>query len=155
MAWTQCVSRVFASSNVMRLRNTILSLILVCLVAGPTTSQTSDTSEPQNQTEPRSDAQEYGFAAWYNPYTGTFGRGAAVYGPYGGAGGFAAYNPRTGTYARGGAVYGPYGSRGFAQAWNPRTGTYAAPPGAARCTRGVFVAVVFAVAFDVIDPGSK
>ena len=55
----------------------------------------------------------YGFAAWYNPYTGTYGRGAAVYGPYGGAGGFAAYNPRTGTYARGGAVYGPYGSRGF------------------------------------------
>ena len=67
----------------------------------------------------------YGFAAWYNPYTVTFGRGAAVYGPYGGAGGWAAYNPRTGTYARGGAVYGPYGSRGFAQAWNPRTGTYA------------------------------
>ena len=67
----------------------------------------------------------YGFAAWYNPYTGTYGRGAAVYGPYGGAGAFAAYNPRTGTYARGGAVYGPYGSRGFVQAWNPRTGTYA------------------------------
>ena len=68
----------------------------------------------------------YGFAAWYNPYTGTYGRGAAVYGPYGGAGAFAAYNPRTGTYARGGAVYGPYGgSRSFAQAWNPRTGTYA------------------------------
>jgi hypothetical protein len=65
----------------------------------------------------------YGAAAWYNPYTGTFGRGAAVYGPYGGAGGFAAYNPRTGTYARGGAVYGPYGgSRSFAQAYNPRTG---------------------------------
>ena len=54
----------------------------------------------------------HGFAAWYNPYTGTLGRGAAVYGPYGGAGGWAAYNPRTGTYARGGAVYGPYGSRG-------------------------------------------
>jgi len=67
----------------------------------------------------------YGFAAWYNPYTGTYGRGAAVYGPYGGAGGWAAYNPRTGTYARGGAVYGPYGSRSFAQAYNPRTGTYA------------------------------
>ncbi len=50
----------------------------------------------------------YGFTAWYDPYTGTFGRGAAVYGPYGGAGGFAAYDPRTGTYARGGAVYGPY-----------------------------------------------
>lgn len=72
------------------------------------------------------DQADYGFAAWYTPYTGTFGRGAAVYGPYGGAGGFAAYNPRTGRYARGGAVYGPYGSRGFAQAWNSRTGTYAA-----------------------------
>ena len=67
----------------------------------------------------------YGFSAWYNPYTGTYGRGAAVYGPYGGAGAFAAYNPISGTYARGGAIYGPYGSRGFAQAWNPRTGTYA------------------------------
>jgi hypothetical protein len=67
----------------------------------------------------------YGFAAWYNPYTGTYGRGAAVYGPYGGAGAFAAYNPGTGTYARGASVYGPYGSRSFAQAWNPRTGTYA------------------------------
>ena len=67
----------------------------------------------------------FGFAAWYNPFTGTFGRGAAVYGPFGGAGAFAAYNPRTGTYARGGAVYGAYGARGFVQAWNPRTGTYA------------------------------
>jgi len=67
----------------------------------------------------------YGFAAWYNPYTGTYGRGAGVYGPYGGAGAFAAYNPRTGTYARGASVYGPYGSRSFRQAYNPRTGTYA------------------------------
>jgi hypothetical protein len=31
----------------------------------------------------------------------TFGRDASVYGPYGGAGGWAAYNPRTGTYSRG------------------------------------------------------
>ena len=52
-------------------------------------------------------------------------RGAAVYGPYGGAGVGARYNPRTGTYARGAAAYGPYGSRSAAQAWNPRTGTYA------------------------------
>ena len=28
----------------------------------------------------------YGYSAWYNPWTGTYGRGAAVYGPYGGAG---------------------------------------------------------------------
>jgi hypothetical protein len=66
----------------------------------------------------------YGFAAWYNPHTGTYGRGTAVYGPYGGAGGWAAYNPRTGTYARGGAVFGPYGSRSFQQAYNPRSGAY-------------------------------
>ena len=67
----------------------------------------------------------YGFSAWYNPYTGAYGRGARVYGPYGGAGMGAVYNPRTGTYARGAAAYGPYGSRSVAQAYNPRTGTYA------------------------------
>jgi hypothetical protein len=67
----------------------------------------------------------YGFGAWYNPYTGAYGRGARVYGPYGGAGYGAAYNPRTGTYARGAAAYGPYGSRATAQAYNPRTGTAA------------------------------
>ncbi len=63
--------------------------------------------------------------AWYNPYTGGYGRGAAVYGPYGGVGMGASYNPRTGTYARGAAAYGPYGSRAAGQAYNPRTGTYA------------------------------
>jgi len=67
----------------------------------------------------------YGFSAWYNPWTGAYGRGAAVYGPFGGAGAAAVYNPRTGTYARGAAAYGPYGGRAAAQAWNPRTGTYA------------------------------
>ncbi len=67
----------------------------------------------------------YGMSAWYNPYTGTYGRGASVYGPYGGAGRAAAYNPRTGTYARGGAAWGPYNARGWAEAYNPRTGTYA------------------------------
>jgi hypothetical protein len=68
----------------------------------------------------------YGYSAWYNPRTGAYGRSAAVYGPYGGAGVGARYNPRTGTYARGAAAYGPYGARGVAQAYNPRTGTYAA-----------------------------
>jgi hypothetical protein len=67
----------------------------------------------------------YGYSAWYNPWTGAYGRSAAVYGPYGGAGVGARYNPRTGTYARGAAAYGPYGARGVAQAYNPRTGTYA------------------------------
>ena len=67
----------------------------------------------------------YGASAYYNPYTGTYGRGASVYGPYGGMGAAAAYNPRTGTYARGGAAYGPYQAGGWAEAYNPRTGTYA------------------------------
>jgi hypothetical protein len=67
----------------------------------------------------------YGYSAWYNPWTGAYGRSAGVYGPYGGAGVGARYNPRTGTYARGAAAYGPYGARGVAQAYNPRTGTYA------------------------------
>ncbi|HJX93524.1 MAG TPA: hypothetical protein VJ372_23720 [Pyrinomonadaceae bacterium] len=48
--------------------------------------------------------------SWNNPYAGTFWPGAAIYGPYGGAGGWAAYNPRTEQYARGGAAYGPYSS---------------------------------------------
>ena len=67
----------------------------------------------------------YGYSAWYNPWTGAYGRSAGIYGPYGGAGVGARYNPRTGTYARGAAAYGPYGARGVAQAYNPRTGTYA------------------------------
>jgi hypothetical protein len=68
----------------------------------------------------------YGYHASYNPWTGTYSRGVAAYGPYGGAGVGARYNPRTGTYARGAAAYGPYGSRGYAQAYNPRTGAYGA-----------------------------
>jgi len=68
----------------------------------------------------------YGYHASYNPWTGTYSRGMAAYGPYGGAGVGARYNPRTGTYARGAAAYGPYGARGAARAYNPRTGTSAA-----------------------------
>jgi hypothetical protein len=67
----------------------------------------------------------YGYHASYNPWTGTYSRGVAAYGPYGGAGVGARYNPRTGTYARGAAAYGPYGGRGVASAYNPRTGTSA------------------------------
>jgi len=62
--------------------------------------------------------------AWYNPYSGAYGRGYAAYGPYGGVGMGASYNPRTGTYSRGAAAYGPYGSRAAGQAYNPRTGAY-------------------------------
>jgi hypothetical protein len=68
----------------------------------------------------------YGYSAWYNPWTGSYGRAVSAYGPYGGAGIGARYNPRTGTYARGAAAYGPYGARGYAQAYNPRTGAYGA-----------------------------
>jgi len=67
----------------------------------------------------------YGAGAYYNRYTGTYGRGASVYGPYGGAGAARGYNPATGTYARGAVASGPYNARGWAEAYNPRTGTYA------------------------------
>ena len=67
----------------------------------------------------------YGVSAWYNPNTGTYGRGARAYGPYGGMGYGAAYNPASGTYARGAAAWGPYNARGWAEAYNPTTGTYA------------------------------
>ena len=67
----------------------------------------------------------YGYSAWYNPWSGTYGRSAVAYGPYGGIGATARYNPYTGTYARGAVAYGPYGARGAAQAYNPRTGAYA------------------------------
>ena len=67
----------------------------------------------------------YGVAAYYNPYTASFGRGAAVYGPYGGYGWGASYNARTGTYSRGAAAWGPYQAGYVRQAYNPRTDTYA------------------------------
>jgi hypothetical protein len=67
----------------------------------------------------------YGYAAAYNPWTGSYARGAYAYGPYGGAGVGARYNPTTGTYARGAAAYGPYGGAAVGQAYNARTGTYA------------------------------
>jgi hypothetical protein len=68
----------------------------------------------------------YGYGAFYNPYTGAYGVARGIYGPYGGAAGWAAYNPYTGTYARGGSIYGPYGSASFGRAYNPYTGVGAA-----------------------------
>ena len=67
----------------------------------------------------------YGAATWYNPATGAWARGGAVYGPYYGARGGSAYNPATGAWARGGSVYGPYGGAGAFSAYNPSTGSYA------------------------------
>lgn len=67
----------------------------------------------------------YAGGVYYNPATGAWARGGAIYGPYGGAAkGGAYYNPTTGGYARGGAVYGPYGGAGAWSAYNPATGTY-------------------------------
>lgn len=70
----------------------------------------------------------YGCGAVYHHGYGGYYYGAAssVYGPYGGAGYAAAYNPATGTYARGAYAYGPYGSAGYRAAYNPYTGGYAA-----------------------------
>lgn len=67
----------------------------------------------------------YGVSAYYNSYTGTYGHGASVYGPYGGISGGSRFNPNTGTYSRGAVAYGPYNASGWAEAYNPRTGTYA------------------------------
>jgi hypothetical protein len=67
----------------------------------------------------------YGAGTWYNERTGTYGRSAVAYGPYGGIGRAAAYNPTSGTYARGAAAYGEYRAGAWAEAYNPRTGTYA------------------------------
>ena len=65
----------------------------------------------------------YGASSWYNPRTGSYGRGASYYGPYGGYGRGSVYNPRTGTYARGEAVWDSNEIAGRAAAYNPRTGT--------------------------------
>ncbi len=68
----------------------------------------------------------YGIGAVYNPYTGGWAAGRAVYGPYGAAGGSAWFNPATGRYGRSASVQGWYGGRTVAQAYNPWTGGYAA-----------------------------
>lgn len=71
----------------------------------------------------------YGYGSWYNPSSGTFGRTAVAYGPYGGAARTAAYNPSTGTYRRGYAAWDDDEIAGGARAYNPRTGTGAATRG--------------------------
>lgn len=68
----------------------------------------------------------YGAAAIYNPYTGAYAVGRAVYGPYGSAGTAAWYNPNTGMYGRAVTTQNAYGGHTYAQAYNPWTGTYAA-----------------------------
>jgi hypothetical protein len=68
----------------------------------------------------------YGAGYVYNPWTGGFAGGRAVYGPYGAAGGAAWYNPSTGRYGRAASVQGWYGGRTVASAYNPWTGGYGA-----------------------------
>jgi hypothetical protein len=67
----------------------------------------------------------YGCGARYSYAYGGYYRGAAAYGPYGGAGAAARYNPATGTYSRGAYAYGPAGSASVRQAYNPYTGARA------------------------------
>jgi hypothetical protein len=69
----------------------------------------------------------YGCGARYDYYAGGYVRAGAarVYGPYGGAGRWAAYNPVTGGYDRGAYRYGPRGSAYAREAYNPHTGRYA------------------------------
>lgn len=68
----------------------------------------------------------YAGATYYNPATGAWAHGGAIYGPWGGAArGGTYYNPTTGTYARGGEIYGPNGGAGAFSAYNPTTGSYA------------------------------
>jgi hypothetical protein len=52
-----------------------------------------------------------------------YGRSASVYGPYGGYGRAASYNPQTGSYARGAAVWDNNEIAASAIGYNPRTGT--------------------------------
>ncbi|MCK5386078.1 MAG: hypothetical protein KAJ39_02760 [Gammaproteobacteria bacterium] len=66
----------------------------------------------------------YGVAAYYNPYTGTYGRGAYTYGPYGGYGRGASYNPETGRYSRGEAAWGATNGIYARQAYTPSTDVY-------------------------------
>jgi hypothetical protein len=68
----------------------------------------------------------YGAAYVYNPWTGGFAGGRAVYGPYGAAGGAAWYNPSTGRYGRAASAQGWYGGRTVASTYNPWTGGYGA-----------------------------
>jgi hypothetical protein len=66
----------------------------------------------------------YGIGAVYNPWTGGWAAGRAVYGPYGSAGTSAWYNPATGRYGRSASVQGWYGGRTAASTYNPWTGNY-------------------------------
>jgi len=65
----------------------------------------------------------YGYGSWYDPSTGRYGESIVAYGPYGAAGSAAVFNPETGAYARGRAVWDndEFSGRGFA--YNPNSNT--------------------------------
>ena len=65
----------------------------------------------------------YGVAAVYNPSTGGYAVGRAVYGPYGSAGSAAWYNPATGMYGHAVTTQNAYGGHTYASGYNPWTGT--------------------------------
>ncbi|MGH7051034.1 MAG: hypothetical protein ACREE5_10360 [Acetobacteraceae bacterium] len=67
----------------------------------------------------------YAGGVYYNPATGAWVRGGAVYGPYATATGGRYTNSSTGAWAAGGAIYGPYGGAGAWSAYNPTSGSYA------------------------------
>jgi hypothetical protein len=67
----------------------------------------------------------YGCGAVYRSGQGYYRRGAAYYGPYGGAGYGARYNPATGAYSRAAYAYGPRGAAVARTAFNPWTNTAA------------------------------
>jgi len=64
----------------------------------------------------------YGCGARYHGHHGGYVSAGRVYGPYGGAGRYAAYDPHTGAYSRGAAAYGPRGAAGYHAAYNPSSG---------------------------------
>ncbi len=65
----------------------------------------------------------YGYGSWYDPGTGRYGETLVAYGPYGAAAGTAVYNPTTGVYARGQAVWDSDEFAGRGYAYNPNTDT--------------------------------
>jgi hypothetical protein len=65
----------------------------------------------------------YGYGSWYDPGTGRYGETVVGYGPYGAAAGTAVFNPETGVYGRGQAVWDNDEFAGRGYAYNPNTGT--------------------------------
>jgi hypothetical protein len=65
----------------------------------------------------------YGYGSWYDPDTGRYGETVVGYGPYGAARGTAVFNPETGVYARGQAVWDSDEYAGRRYGYNPNTNT--------------------------------